>query len=116
MKTLFEPVTTEMAPEASRPALARIRKQYGYVPNLLATLANSPATLDGYLSLDASWSQGTLSGMERQIVLLAVTVANGCSYCEAAHAAGAAMLKASPAVIEAIRSSRPATRRPRFSR
>jgi uncharacterized peroxidase-related enzyme len=107
MTIRLEPVTGDTAPEASRSELERVRKQYGYVPNLLATLANSPTALRSFLSLEAAWSAGTLSAVERQIVLLTASVSNACTYCETAHAAAASMLKVDPAVIDAIRHVRP---------
>ncbi len=51
--TLFAPLTIATAPEASRPALEKIQKSLGFIPNLMATFANDPTVLQGYLALDA---------------------------------------------------------------
>jgi AhpD family alkylhydroperoxidase len=51
----------------------------------MATFASSPTVLHGYLAMDAVWEKGTFSPVERNIVLLAASVANDCGYCTAAH-------------------------------
>ena len=70
MRKILNPVTDQAAPAASRPVLEAVRKAYGFVPNLLATFANSPTTLQGYTTLDGIWEKGTLTAVERQLVLL----------------------------------------------
>lgn len=107
--TLLQPTTAETAPEGSREALAQVKQGYGFVPNLLATMANSPATLNGYLAMDAAFERGTLSPRERQIVQLAASRENACGYCTAAHTTVLRdMLKASPEVVAAARDEAPA--------
>ena len=66
---LFAPLTAENAPERSRPVLASIQKGFGFVPNLMATFANSPTVLEGYLAMDAVWEKGTFSPMRAAIDL-----------------------------------------------
>lgn len=73
------------APEDSRPILNQVKKQYGFIPNLLGIMSESPELLQGYLSLSKLFSQTTLSTIEQQIVLLSVSTANCCDYCMAAH-------------------------------
>ena len=41
------------APDASKQVLEGIQKAFGFIPNLMATFANSPAVLKGYLALEA---------------------------------------------------------------
>ena len=82
---ILKPVTIETAPVESRPTLENIQKAFGFVPNLMATFANSPTVLHGYLALDGVWEKGTFTPTERNLVLLAASVANGCDYCTAAH-------------------------------
>lgn len=50
----FPPHTRDSAPEASKPLLAQVESAFGFVPNLTATLAESPAALAGYLQLSAT--------------------------------------------------------------
>ena len=81
----LEPQTIETAPEKSKEILRNIQKSYGFIPNLLATFANSPAVLNGYTAMEAAWDKSSLSAKERQLVLLAASVENRCNYCKAAH-------------------------------
>jgi len=84
-----------------------VQKSVGFIPNLYATFAESPAVLDGYLALDASLSKGALSPIERQLVEIAVSTENDCAYCVAAHSTIAGKLKARPEIVAAVRSGAP---------
>jgi len=107
MSTILNPVTDNTAPEASRPVLEAVRKAFGFVPNLFATLANSPTTLQGYTTLEGIWEKGTLTSVERQLVLLTASTENRCGYCSAAHATVAKMLKADERTVRAVRTGAP---------
>ncbi len=85
MQKLLSPLTIETAPEKSKPILEQVKKGFGFIPNLMATFANSPAVLEGYLAMDASFGKSSLSPVERQLILLAVSAQNSCGYCLAAH-------------------------------
>ena len=100
----FMQYTQSNAPDASRPLLQEVDKALGFVPNLYATFAESPAVLEGILALDASLDKGSLTKIERQLVKIAVSTANGCTYCVAAHSTLAGMLKARPDVVTAVRT------------
>jgi uncharacterized peroxidase-related enzyme len=102
--TLFAPITIATAPEASKPALEKIQKSLGFIPNLMATFANNPTVLLGYLALDAVYEKGSFTPRERQIILLAASVENNCNYCVAAHSTIAkGALHTPPEVIAAVR-------------
>src|SRR5213594_3178660 len=73
----FTQYTIADAPEASRPLLQQVDKALGFIPNLYATFAESPALLQGALGLDAGLDKGALSGVERQLVKIAVSTENG---------------------------------------
>lgn len=77
--------TPETAPDAARPILEGAKQQVGFVPNLYAGLANVPAALEAYIALSKCFEKTSLSPAERQVVLLAVSVSNGCEFCVAAH-------------------------------
>jgi uncharacterized peroxidase-related enzyme len=97
--------TQDSAPEASKPLLAQVESAFGFVPNLTATLAESPAALAGYLQLSATIQEhSALSPQEQQIVMLAVSEANACDYCMAAHSLIAGMAKVPEATVVALRS------------
>lgn len=67
--------------------LSQVKASLGMVPNLFATLAQSPVALDGYLSLSKSLSRGRLTAAQREIIALAVGQENQCQYCLSAHTA-----------------------------
>jgi uncharacterized peroxidase-related enzyme len=106
--TLFVPQTVESAPEQSRPILQNINKAFGFIPNLMATFANNPSVLQGYLALDGAFEKGSFTPVERQFILLAASVENKCGYCTAAHSTLAkGFLHAAPEVVSAIRNGTP---------
>lgn len=95
--------TLDSAPEGSRETLAAVKKSYGFVPNLLGGLAQSPAALHAYLALAEQFGKSGLSAGEQQVVSLTVSRENECGYCMAAHSVLAG--KALPAeVIAALRA------------
>lgn len=105
---LLLPLTVAAAPAASQPVLEGIKKSFGFIPNLMATFANSPAVLKGYLALDAEWEQSAFTPAERQLVLLTASVENECGYCTAAHSTIAkAFLKIPAATVAAVRTGVP---------
>src|ERR1700732_5366568 len=67
--------------------LNQVKVGLGMVPNLFATLAHSPAALDGYLSLSKVLSHGRLSARQREIVALTVAQENEGRCCLSAHTA-----------------------------
>lgn len=101
--SVLSPLTVDTAPVAARPGLEAVRRQLGFIPNLFATFAESPTLLSGYLALDGAFTKGTLSAVERQIVLIAVSAENDCEYCVAAHSTVAGMLRAPEGTVRAVR-------------
>lgn len=105
--TNLKPLNDQSAPEAAREVLGQVKKNYGFIPNLLGNMANAPAVLKAYLSVGALFDQTSLSPIERQVVLLTVSAQNGCGYCVAAHTAIASMQKVPQDVVNAIRNDEP---------
>jgi uncharacterized peroxidase-related enzyme len=64
---------------------AGIKAKMGMVPKMMKTMAHSPATLEGYLALSGALAKGVLPVKIREQLALAVSQANGCDYCLAAH-------------------------------
>ena len=64
-----------------------VNKKLGLVPNMTRAMANSAATLDGYLQLSGALGKGTLSAKNREQIALAIAETNSCGYCLAAHSA-----------------------------
>jgi uncharacterized peroxidase-related enzyme len=96
--------TPESAPEASKAMLRNAQQTYGFVPNLFAGMAESPALLEGYLALSAIFDKTALSHTERQIIMMTANRLNGCHYCMAAHSVVAQMQGVAPDVVAALRS------------
>lgn len=104
----FKIHTILTAPVSAQPLLEGALKKYGFVPNLQGGLAEVPAALQAYIELTALFDQTSLSPTERQVVLLAVSAENHCSYCVAAHSMIAKkMIKVDPAIVNAIRNLQP---------
>lgn len=75
----------EQIPAASLPLLDAVKKQLGVVPNLIKLLGNSPAALEGYLSLIGALGKGVLDAKTRERISLAIAEINRCNYCLSAH-------------------------------
>lgn len=83
----IQPVTADQAPQASKPMLEAVQKKLGRVPNLLGTLAVSPAGLATYVKLNEALEQGSFDPKLRERIAVAVGAASGCEYCVSAHTA-----------------------------
>jgi len=103
----YKVYTSEDAPERSRQILEQTKKNFGFVPSLFGVLAESPSALEGYASIGNAFSKSSLSPVEQQVVLLATSFENGCTYCVAAHSAVAKMVKAGDEVVQALRNGEP---------
>lgn len=95
------------SPSAARTDLVTVKEKYGFVPNLMAVMAEAPPLLKGYLTLSRLLEQTTFSAQERNLLLLAISVANGCDYCVAAHTLSSKGAQLPDDVIEAVRNDRP---------
>jgi uncharacterized peroxidase-related enzyme len=96
--------TIDSAPADSAAALRALEDALGFVPNLAATMAESPALVGGFVDLRRTLAAGELTGVEREIVALAVSLENGCDYCMAAHSTFALMQAADADAVAAARS------------
>jgi AhpD family alkylhydroperoxidase len=64
--------------------------------------------LRGALAIHEVFSKSSLSSVEQQLVMIAVSVANDCEYCVAAHSNIAKrLLQVDPALIDALRRRAP---------
>ena len=99
--------TPDSAPEAARDTLHAVRQKFGFVPNLLGELAAAPSALKAYVTLNDLLAGSSLRPVEHQLVLIAASIANGCTYCVAAHTAGLKSAGLADDQIEALREGRP---------
>ena len=70
-----------------RALLDGVEQAYGMVPNLIRTLAQSPAALEAVLRFKEALGAGQLSAALREQIALTVAKANECAYCASAHTA-----------------------------
>jgi uncharacterized peroxidase-related enzyme len=105
----FKIHTIDTAPAAAKDILTAVRKKYGFVPNLMGEFAEVPAALKAYVTLSELLSQTSLNPVEQQVVLAAVSIANGCEYCVAAHSAGLKAAGLAADQLDALRSGKPLT-------
>ncbi len=70
---------------AAGATLEDLKAQLGRVPNIYATMANSPAALEGFLAFSGAMRRGTLSAALAEQIALAVAGQNSCDYCASAH-------------------------------
>ncbi|PPD00236.1 MAG: alkylhydroperoxidase [Methylotenera sp.] len=77
--------TVEQSPLASKPLLDAVNQQLGIIPNLMKLIGNSPAALEGYLSLNSALGKGVLPLVLRERIALAIAEYNNCEYCLSAH-------------------------------
>ena len=105
--TEFITHTVETAPEASKPILERVKKKFGFVTNLMATMSESPVLLESYLTMMGLFEKTDLSPTEREIILMTNNRLNGCTYCMAAHSTVAKKRRIDDSVIESLRSGSP---------
>ena len=62
-----------------------IQSKLGMVPNMMRTMGNSSAVLEGYLNLSGALSKGTLGAKLGELLALTVAECNTCDYCLSAH-------------------------------
>jgi AhpD family alkylhydroperoxidase len=80
---------------------------FGFVPNVVVAMAQSPLALARYLANLQSFNDTAFSPVEQQLVLLTASAANRSPYSVAVHSTLAHKAGADPAVVEAIRAGRP---------
>jgi len=79
--------TLASAPEASRPYLEKVQAANGFIPNLVAVLANAPTALETYLTVAEINGRSSLSLVEREIVQITAASIHGCEFCVSGHSA-----------------------------
>ena len=78
-------IQTDAASTEQKQLLTGVKSAMGMVPNLVATLAQSPAAAHAYLAFSGALAKGSLPAKLREQIALVVGEANACDYCVAAH-------------------------------
>lgn len=104
---------TALSPSEAEPlALNRLeeaRNKLGFIPNMYSVMANSPGLLDTYIhGYELFRAHSGFTPAEQEVVLLAISRENGCTYCVAAHSFIADKMSGVPVeVTNAIRDGAP---------
>ena len=75
------------------------------MPNLYASMAQSPAALDGYLAFRGALGKGVLSLPMRERIALVTAAINDCGYCVSAHTFRGAKVGLSTSELAATQKS-----------
>ncbi len=81
------PIDPAQAQGKAKMLLDGVHKKLGVTPNLMRTMAQSPAVLEAYLGFGQALAGGSLSPQLREQIALTVAGANACGYCASAHTA-----------------------------
>lgn len=78
----LDPATTT---GKSKELFDAVQSKLGMVPNMMRTMGNSPAVLEGYLSFNAALAKDSLGSKLGELIALTIANVNQCEYCNAAH-------------------------------
>ena len=98
--------TIESAPEKSKPTLQALQQKFGYLPNVMATMAGNPVLLNGFAGSFGSFHGGSFDECEKQTLLLTNAVTIKCPWTVAAHSTFALEDGMSETDVKAIRAGR----------
>jgi uncharacterized peroxidase-related enzyme len=102
--TRLDAVNPETATGKVQEMFTAIQGKLGSVPNMMRTMGNSSAVLNGYLGLSSALSGGLLGGKTGELIAMTVAQNNACDYCLSAHTfIGTQLLKVDHAALESAR-------------
>jgi uncharacterized peroxidase-related enzyme len=102
----ISPVTAPQSDTPVAATLGQIKAKLGRVPRAYATIAQSPAAIDGYLAFSSALHKGRLTARQREMLALAISQANECQYCLSAHTVTGKMAGLTPDQIRQAREGR----------
>ena len=83
----IQPISYEESTGKVNELLTGVKQTLGMTPNMMKTMAQSPAVLEAYLNFSATLGGGSLDAKLREQIALVSAEVNGCGYCAAAHTA-----------------------------
>lgn len=83
--TRLKAISPDEATGKTKELFNAIQTKLGLVPNMMRTMGNSPALLEGYLNLSGALSHGKLGAKTSELLALAISQKNNCDYCLSAH-------------------------------
>lgn len=81
----INPISYEQADSEIKNLFDAVKNKFGMVPNIMATMAHSPAVLQAYMSFGQALGDGILTPLQREQIALAAAGTNNCVYCASAH-------------------------------
>lgn len=95
------------APAEVAPALAKIHKSLGFIPNLYGIMAESPQAFTAYQALSEQFRKTSLPKGGQDVVWLTVSRHNACHYCMAVHSTNALRSGLDSETVTALREGKP---------
>ena len=85
-------------------ALMDAQERLGFVPNVLLVLARRPAEYRAFMAYNKALMnrEGGLTPADREMMILAVSSANGCQYCVISHGARLRILTKEPTISDRV--------------
>jgi uncharacterized peroxidase-related enzyme len=101
--TRIQPVNYEQSTGKAKELLDAVKAKLGLTPNMMKTMAQSPAVLEAYLNFSGALGGGKLNARLREQIALISAEINGCGYCASAHTAIGKMVGLGEDAISAAR-------------
>jgi uncharacterized peroxidase-related enzyme len=100
----FGHVELEDMPEDLRQRIGAIAEKSGFVPNVFKALARRPAELRAFIDYHDALMESSegLSKAERELVVVATSGANSCTYCVVAHGAILRIIEKKPLLADQL--------------
>jgi alkylhydroperoxidase family enzyme len=98
--------TIESAPEKSKQGLQGLQNKFGFVPNVAATMAESPVLMNAFIGAFMSFHGSAFSESEKQVLLLTNAATLRSPWTVAFHSTMALQEGVPASDVEAIRSHR----------
>jgi alkylhydroperoxidase family enzyme len=102
----FQVHTLESAPEKSKQALQGLQQKFGFVPNVAATMAESPVLLNAFVGCFVNFQGSGFNDTERQTLLLTNAVTIQSPWAIAFHSTMALQVGVSEGDVRAIREGK----------
>jgi len=107
MSTDYTVHDAKSAPEQSQGIMEKVEAKFGFLPNIIGVMSESPAALEGYVTLQGIFDKTDFSPAERQLILLSVSYENECHFCVAAHSKNGKKAGLDADVVAAVRDGTP---------
>ena len=98
--------TIESAPEKSKQPLMGLKQKFGFVPNVAATMANSPVLINAFIGAFSNFHGGSFNEAEKQALLLTNAVTLKCPWTVAFHSSMALHEGIAESDVNAIRDGK----------